>query len=87
MDIFRDAIVKALEEKKMTQRHLAEAIGVYPSNLNSFIKGASKMPVEDIEKAIDYLGLEVVPKRRHTVTIMDEGAEKVVEVRNIKIEL
>ncbi len=87
MDIFRNAIVKALEEKKMTQRHLAEAIGVYPSNLNSFIKGASKMPVEDIEKAIDYLGLEVVPKRKHTVTIMDEGAEKVVEVRNIKIEL
>lgn len=87
MDIFRNAIVKALEEKKMTQRHLAEAIGVYPSNLNSFIKGASKMPVEDIEKAIDYLGLEVVPKRKHTVTIMDGGAEKVVEVRNIKIEL
>lgn len=87
MDIFRNAIVKALEEKKMTQRHLAEAIGVYPSNLNSFIKGASKMPVEDIEKAIDYLGLEVVPKRKHTVTIMDGGAEKVVEVRDIKIEL
>jgi len=87
MDIFRDAIVKALEEKKMTQRHLAEAIGVYPSNLNSFIKGASKMPVEDIEKAIDYLGLEVVPKRKHTVTIMDEGAEKVVEVKGIKLDL
>lgn len=87
MDIFRNAIVKALEEKKMTQRHLAEAIGAYPSNLNSFIKGASKMPVEDIEKAIDYLGLEVVPKRKHTVTIMDKGAEKVVELRNIKIEL
>lgn len=87
MDIFRNAIVKALEEKKMTQRHLAEAIGVYPSNLNSFIKGASKMPVEDIEKAIDYLGLEVVPKRKHTVTIMDEGAEKVVEVKGIKLDL
>lgn len=87
MDIFRNAIVKALEEKKMTQRHLAEAIGVYPSNLNSFIKGASKMPVEDIEKAIDYLGLEVVPKRKHTVTIMDGGAEKVIEVRDINIEL
>lgn len=87
MDIFRNAIVKALEEKKMTQRHLAGAIGVYPSNLNSFIKGASKMPVEDIEKAIDYLGLEVVPKRKHTVTIMDEGVEKVIEVRDINIEL
>ena len=87
MDMFRNAICKALKEKKMTQRHLAEAIGVYPSNLNSFIKGASKMPVEDIEKAIDYLGLEVVPKRKHTVTIMDEGAEKVVEVKGIKLDL
>ena len=87
MGIFRNAIVKGLAEKQMTQRHLAEAIGVYPSNLNSFLKGTSKMPVEDIEKAIDYLGLEVVPKRKHTVTIMDEGAEKVVEVKGIKLDL
>lgn len=81
------AILTALKEKKMTQRHLAESIGVYPSNLNMFLKGTSKMPVDDIEKALDYLGLEVTPKRRHTVTVVDEGAEKVVEVRDIKIEL
>ena len=87
MDIFRNAICKALKEGKMTQKHLADAIGVYPSNLNSFIKGASKMPIEDIEKALDYLGLEVVPKRKHTVTIMDDGAEKVVEVKGIKLDL
>lgn len=87
MDIFRNAIVKALEEKKMTQRHLAEAIGVYPSNLNSFIKGASKMPVDDIEKALDYLGLEVTPKRKHTVTVVNDGKEMEIEVRDINIEL
>jgi transcriptional regulator with XRE-family HTH domain len=87
MDMFRMAILTALEKKKMTQKHLADAIGVYPSNLNMFLKGTSKMPVEDIEKAIDYLGLEVVPKRKHTVTIMDGGAEKVVEVRGIKFDL
>ncbi len=85
--MFRMAILTALEKKKMTQKHLADAIGVYPSNLNMFLKGTSKMPVEDIEKAIDYLGLEVVPKRKHTVTIMDGGAEKVVEVRGIKFDL
>lgn len=81
------AILTALEKKQMTQKHLADAIGVYPSNLNMFLKGTSKMPVDDIEKALDYLGLEVTPKRRHTVTVVDEGAEKVVEVRDIKIEL
>jgi len=85
--MFRNAIVKALEEKKMTQKHLADAIGVYPSNLNMFLKGTSKMPVDDIEKALDYLGLEVTPKRRHTVTLVDEGAEKVVEVKGIKLDL
>ena len=87
MDMFRNAIVKALEEKKMTQKHLADAIGVYPSNLNMFLKGTSKMPVDDIEKALDYLGLEVTPKRRHTVTVVDEGVEKVVEVKGIKLDL
>jgi len=87
MGIFRNAVLTALEEKKMTQKHLADAIGVYPSNLNMFLKGTSKMPVEDIEKAIDYLGLEVVPKRKHTVTIMNDGAEKVVEVKGIKLDL
>ena len=87
MDMFRMAILTALEKKKMTQKHLADAIGVYPSNLNMFLKGTSKMPVDDIEKALDYLGLEVVPKRKHTVTIMDEGAEKVVEVKGIKLDL
>lgn len=87
MGIFRNAIVKALEREKMTQKHLAEAIGVYPSNLNTFLKGTSKMPVDDIEKALDYLGLEVTPKRRHTVTLVDEGAEKVVEVKGIKLDL
>ena len=87
MGIFRNAIVKALEEKKMTQKHLADAIGVYPSNLNIFLKGTSKMPVDDIEKALDYLGLEVTPKRRHTVTVVNDGAEKVVEVKGIKLDL
>jgi transcriptional regulator with XRE-family HTH domain len=87
MGIFRNAILTALKKKQMTQKHLADAIGVYPSNLNMFLKGTSKMPVDDIEKALDYLGLEVVPKRKHTVTIMDEGAEKVVEVKGIKLDL
>jgi len=87
MGIFRNAVLTALEEKKMTQKHLADAIGVYPSNLNMFLKGTSKMPVEDIEKAIDYLGLEVVPKRKHTVTVVNDGKEMEIEVRDINIEL
>jgi len=87
MDMFRKAVLTALEKKKMTQRHLAEAIGVYPSNLNSFLKGTSKMPVDDIEKALDYLGLEVTPKRRHTVTVVNDEKEMELEVKGIKLDL
>ena len=84
--MIRTAIKKALAEKGITQRELAENIGVWASNLSMFLRGET-LPLEAVEKALVYLELEVTPKRRHTVTVVNDGKEVEIEVRDINIEL
>ena len=84
--MIRTAIKKSLAEKGITQRELAENIGVWASNLSLFLRGGT-LPLEAVEKALDYLGLEVTPKRKHTVTVVNDGKEMEIEVRDINIEL
>ncbi len=82
--MIRTAIKKALVEKGITQRELAENIGVWPSNLSLFLRGET-LPLEAVEKALVYLELEVTQKSKPTVTVVIDGEERVIEVRKVDI--
>lgn len=63
--MFREAIKKAIELRNVTQAKTATENGIRYQNLSSFLSGKRTMPLVDIEKLFDYLGIEVKVKTRH----------------------
>ena len=63
-------IIAALEENKnMTQKALAEIIGVSPQYINKILRGQENLSLSTIAKISDALGVELIsfPKSDHDV--------------------
>jgi predicted XRE-type DNA-binding protein len=54
---FIDKINDAIRNKNLVQRQIAADLGLYPQNLNAFLKGKMAMSTEKIKKLTDYVGL------------------------------
>lgn len=63
MDKIVQTIEARLDELKMSQKALADELGVLPSNLNKRLKSGS-MKTKEVLKILDILGLElqITPK-------------------------
>ena len=57
--MIREAILQRLSELKLTQKKLADDVGVTYQNLNSFLKGRREFPLSDIERILAYLKLDI----------------------------
>lgn len=57
--MIREAILKRLKEQKITQKQLADDVGVTYQNFNSFLKGKREFPLSDIERILAYLKLDI----------------------------
>ena len=57
--MIREAILKALKEKKISQRKCAIDLGLDRANLNNYLKNRRSIPVDDIEKILMYLNLKI----------------------------
>src|SRR5256885_10300178 len=56
-------VLDALEAKDMSQKALAEAIGVSPQYINKLVKGGENLSLETISKLEDALGISLVEVR------------------------
>lgn len=62
--MIREAILKAMETRKVSQTELAEHLGMSRSSMNNYLAGRRKMSIENIEKALSFLGLKIVLKNK-----------------------
>lgn len=62
--MIREAILKAMEIRKVSQVDLAEHLGISKSSVNNYLSGRRKMSLENIEKALAFLRLEIVLKNK-----------------------
>lgn len=62
--MIREAILKAMEARKVSQVELAEHLGITKASVNNYLSGRRKMSLENIEKALSFLGLKIVLKNR-----------------------
>ena len=62
--MIRTAIKNAMEAKGIRQQELADVLGVSKSSVSNYLAGRRKLKIENIEKALEFLGLEIVLKDR-----------------------
>ena len=62
--MIREAILKAMEIRKVSQVDLAEHLGISKSSVNNYLSGRRKMSLENIEKALAFLRLKIVLKNK-----------------------
>ena len=56
--IFGKIVKKLLVERNMTQKRLAESIGIAPVTLNRYIKGERRIPEPTLYKVADFFNVE-----------------------------
>jgi lambda repressor-like predicted transcriptional regulator len=62
MEMIREAIIESLKEKNISMRRCAVKNGLIYQNFYGFLKGNRSLPLDDIEKVLIYLGLEICKK-------------------------
>ena len=60
--MLRKAIKEAMEAKGVSQVELASFLGISTHSMSNYLSGKRKISIENIEKALVYLGLEIVLK-------------------------
>ena len=55
--MIRMRIKAALKARKMSQKELAEAVGIAPQTVCDYLAGRRNLPYETLEKVFDLLGL------------------------------
>lgn len=55
--MIRGRIKASLKARKMTQKALAEAVGVTPQEINNFLRGRQPISLPKLEKIFAILGL------------------------------
>ncbi len=85
-NMFREAIISAIERRGLSQAELCRQLDLNRHNFNAFLNGGT-FPLDDVERVIEHLGLEVTEKRRHTITAVQDGNEIEIEIKSINLEL
>lgn len=62
--MLRKAIKEAMEAKGVSQVELASFLGISTPSMSNYLSGKRKISIENIEKALVYLGLEIVLKNK-----------------------
>ena len=57
-------ILKAVEESGETRYQIAKGSGVSNAQLSRVVRGLASLSIENVERLADYLGLEIVLRRR-----------------------
>lgn len=57
--MIREAILKGIEKKGISQRKCAIDNLLIPQSFNAFLKGKRTLPFDDVEKVLTYLDLKV----------------------------
>lgn len=57
--MIRESIQQALKSQGVSQRRCAIDCGIAPQNLNQFLKNRRPMPVDMIERVMQYLKIEM----------------------------
>lgn len=60
--MIRTAIAERIKELKLSKRRCALDNGLNYANFNNFLLGKRPLPIDDIEKVLDYLNLEIKVK-------------------------
>jgi len=61
--MIREAIISQLKERKISQRKCALDNEIIYQSFNQFLSGLRPLPLDDIEKVLKYLNLEITVKR------------------------
>lgn len=59
--MIREAIKERMRELNISQAKLVQELSLNKGNLSSFISGKRPLPLSDIERICDVLGLELKP--------------------------
>lgn len=55
--MIREAIIERIKDLRITQKQLAEELGLTYQNLNGFLTGRRTLPVSDLERMLQHLKL------------------------------
>lgn len=55
--MIREAIIERIRKLDITQKQLAEELGITYQNLNGFLKGRRSLPITDLERMLQHLKL------------------------------
>ena len=60
--MIRESIIAALKAQGVAQRRCALDCDIDPTTLNNFLKGRRGLPVENVEKVLKYLNLDLIER-------------------------
>lgn len=63
--MIREAINNRLKEVGVSQKKCAIDNGIFQQNFSSFLSGTRPLPLQDLERVLEYLGLEIAVKSNH----------------------
>ena len=66
--MIREAIIAALKSQGVAQRRCALDCGIDPTTLNNFLKNRRGLPVENVEKVLNYLKLDIMETKKFLAT-------------------
>ena len=58
--MIREAILKAINLRKVKQKELAEQIGITPASLSQYLSGVKEMKTVNVEKAFKALDIKIM---------------------------
>lgn len=77
-------VLKALRDKKMKQKDLAEILGVSPQQVNKIVKGRENLTLETITNLERVLEVSLMPTVKETTKVFFNNVEKYIYLRVYK---
>ena len=68
-DRFADALLQALSRKGMSQRELAEHLGIRQQSVSGWINGRARPSTENLQETLDHLGIDWETVRRRALPL------------------
>lgn len=62
--MIRESIAEAMKVRGVSQVELADHLGISKASVNNYLAGRRKMSVDNIEKAMMFLGLKISLKSK-----------------------
>lgn len=64
LHMIRESIAEAMKVRGVSQVELADHLGISKASVNNYLAGRRKMSVDNIEKAMMFLGLKISLKSK-----------------------